>query len=281
MMRRLLVCFVCGLGLAAGCSRGRQYELKGQVVAINPARQELSIRHDDIRGFMPGMTMAFKVRDARLLEGRIAGDLVTATLVVRNTDAFLSSVAKTGHTPLIEQPLTMPGISPLDVGAVVPDVTLTDESGRERRLSEWRGRTVAVTFVYTRCPLPDFCPRMDRNFGVVQREVLADAGLREHVRLLSVSFDPRFDTPALLAAHARFVGADPSIWQVVSGPVEEIDLFAARFGVSIIREDADLQEIVHNLRTAVIARDGRVVKVFNGSDWKPAELIATLRRAGE
>lgn len=280
-MRRLLTGFVCVLCLAAGCSRGRTYELKGQVVAVNPARQELSIKHEDIPGFMPGMTMAFKVRDARLLDGRLAGDLVTATLVVDDTDAFLSWVAKTGHAPLTERPPAVSGMSLLDVGAVVPDVMLTDEAGKERRLSEWRGRTVAVTFIYTRCPLPDFCPRMDRNFAAVQREVLADAGLRERVRLLSVSFDPRFDTPAILAAHARRVGADPSIWHVLTGTVEAIDPFAARFGVSIIREDADMKEIVHNLRTAVIAGDGRLVKVFKGMGWTPAELVAALRDAGE
>lgn len=279
-MGRSLGVLVCVLSLAAGCSRGRQYEIKGQVVGVNPVRQELTIMHDDIAGFMPAMTMAFKVRDARLLDGRVAGDLVTATLNVNGTEAFLSSVARTGHAALAERPAITAGMNLLEVGATVADVTLTDEAGRQRRLSEWRGRTLAVTFIYTRCPLPDFCTRMDRKFAEVQRELLGDPERRERVRLLSVSFDPRFDTPAVLSAHARQVGADPALWHIVTGPVADIDPFAAQFGVSVIRADADANEIVHNLRTAIVAADGRLVKVFNGSDWTPAQLLAAMRDAG-
>ena len=120
------------------CSRAREYDLRGQVVAVNAERREITIKHEDIRGFMPGMTMPFKVRDGRLLEGRQPGDLVTARLVVEETDAHLSAIEKTGHAPLSE-PAPAPPPVILSVGDPVPDATLLDQTGRTRRLSEGRG----------------------------------------------------------------------------------------------------------------------------------------------
>jgi protein SCO1/2 len=278
-MRQVFTLLVGILLLAGGCSRPRQYELRGQILAVDRNRQEITIKHDDIRGFMPGMTMPFKVRDARLLEGRTAGDLVTATLVVQDTDAFLSAVERTGHAPLTEAAPAGPRMELVAPGEPAPDVRLTDETGAARMLSEWRGRTLAVTFIYTRCPLPDFCPRMDRHFAAVQREVLTDARLRDRVTLLSISFDPLFDTPEVLAGHARRARADPGVWRFVTGEREAIRAFALRFGVSIVGEEADVKNIVHNLRTAVVAPDGTIVHIFSGNDWTPAELLDALRRA--
>jgi protein SCO1/2 len=167
----------------------------------------------------------------------------------------------------------------LEPGAAVPDVVLKDQDGNERRLSAWRGGVVAVTFIYTRCPLPNFCPLMDRHFAAVQQSVQSDPALKGRSHLLSVSFDPRFDTPEILAAHARKAGADPALWTFATGEQDAVDAFARGFGVSIIREDADLEEIMHNLRTAVIDREGRLVQVFNGNEWTPAELLDAMRRA--
>jgi protein SCO1 len=267
------------LGIAACAPPSRQYELRGQVLAVDRTRQEITIKHGDIRGFMPGMTMPFRVRDGRLLDGRSAGDLVTATLVVEDADAFLSSVERTGHAPLTEAPPPVPRMDLVVPGEPAPDVSLLDETGAPRRLSDWRGRALAVTFTYTRCPLPDFCPRMDRQFAAVQREVLADASLRDRVRLLSVSIDPVFDTPEVLAGHARRAGADPRLWQFMTGDPGAIRGFASRFGVSILPGDAGATDITHNLRTAIVGPDGTVVRLLSGNDWTPAELIDALRRA--
>jgi protein SCO1/2 len=279
-MRCTFTIFVAALLLASACARSREYELRGQVLAVDTARQELTIKHEDIKGFMPGMTMPFKVRDAKLLEGRAPGDLVTATLVVRDADAYLSQVRVTGKAPLAEAPPQRP-MDVLDTGDVVPEMTFVDESGHARGLNEWRGRTLAVTFIYTRCPLPDFCPRMDRNFAEAQRAIASDARLRERAHLLSVSFDPEYDTPTVLAEHAKRAGADPATWNFVTGSRAAIDDFAGRFGVSVIRDDKDMQQIVHNLRTVVVAGNGRIVKIFNGNDWSPAELVAAIREASD
>lgn len=262
---------------AAACSGDRRYPLTGQVVAVDAERQELTVKHEDIRGFMPGMTMPFKVKDAEQVAASQPGDLITATLVVEESAGYLEDIRKTGEAPLppdLPKPPAAPMIEP---GAEVPEATFVDESGQQRRLADFRGQTVAVTFIYTRCPVPDFCPLMDRHFAAVQKAVKADPDLASRVHLLSVSFDPEFDTPEVLKAHAARVGADPSLWSYVTGTREGIDAFAAAFGVTIMREDGTMEEIIHNLRTAVIGPDGRLVEVFNGNDWQPAQLVASIR----
>jgi protein SCO1 len=274
------VCAVSALVVTCytGCSRAREYELRGQVLAVDRERREITVKHEDIRGFMPGMTMPFKVREGALLEGRKAGELIRATLVVRENDAYLSAIESTGTAPLTEA-VPVRRVDALEPWQVVPDVPLVAQDGSPRRLADWRGKPIAVTFTYTRCPLPDFCPLMDRQFSEVQREVLGDAQLRGRVHLLSVSFDPAFDSPAVLAAHAKRVGADPAAWTFVTGDAADVETLAGRFGVSIARGATSAPEIVHNLRTAVIDGRGRLVKVFNGIQWQPSEVAAELRGA--
>jgi protein SCO1/2 len=260
------------------CSRAREYELRGQVLAVDRERQEITIRHEDIRGFMPGMTMPFKVRDPGLLDGREPGDLVKATLVVKDANAYLSALERTGHAEVVV-PAPTPRVNLLEPGQRVPDVRVIDETGTAHPLSAWRGRVLAVTFTYTRCPLPDFCPRMDRHFHAVQGELLADPAMRDRVALLSFSFDPAFDTPQVLAAHAKRLQVDPRVWHFVTGEQEEVAAFAARFGISVIRDRANASDITHNLRTAVIASDGTLVTLFTGNEWTPADLMTALRQA--
>lgn len=259
------------------CSRAREYELRGQVVAVDRAAAKVTIKHEDIRGFMPAMTMPFDVRDRQLLDDRQPGELVTATLVVEDAGAYLSAIRHTGTAPLTETPPPAP-VDVVQPGEPAPDATFTDQAARSRRFSEWRGQAVAVTFVYTRCPLPDFCPLMDRNFLDVQRVIADDPSLRGRAHLVSVSFDPAYDTPAVLAAHAARVSADPAHWTLLTGERAEIDRFTSRFGVSAVQGTAGA-EIVHNLRTAVVDAQGRVVTFLSGNEWTPGDLLAHLRSA--
>jgi protein SCO1 len=245
---------------------------------VDRARGEITIKHEDIKGFMPGMTMPFKVRDEHLLDGRAPGDLVRATLVVEDSTGYLKAIERTGHAPVTDAP-KLPHADILAPGDEVPDTTLVDETGAARHLSEWRGRAVAVTFIYTRCPLPDFCPLMDRQFAEVQRIVGDDQAMRGRVHLLSVSFDPGYDTPEVLGTHAKKVGADPGTWSFLTGDEDDVATFAARFGVAVSRQGSDPANVVHNLRTAVIGPDGRLVKVINGMQWAAADLAADLRTA--
>ena len=277
---RLTAAVCIALAVVSACARERTYELRGQVLAVNPATREITIKHEDIRGFMPGMTMPFKVRDGRLLQGLEPGELVAATLVVQENDAYLSAIQPTGHAPiaLAERPPSA-ALMELRPGEEVPDAALVDQHGRARRLSEWRGATVAVTFIYTRCPLPDYCPLIDRRFRETQRAIAADPSLGGRAHLISVTFDPAHDTPSVLAAHAARVGADPRHWTMVTGDAENIDRFASNFGVTILRPGRPDAEIVHSLRTAVIGPDGRLIAILSGNEWQPDELLKHLRNA--
>lgn len=267
---------------ATACSRApepKQYEVRGQILSVDPARQEVLVDHEDIEGFMPAMTMPYKVRDPALLEGRTPGDLINATLVVEEVDAYLSTMTTTGRAP-IANPQAGPVITDSDLlkkGDPVPDHALVDQRGAPRTMGSLRGHRVVLTFIYTRCPLPDFCPLMDKQFADIQQEIKKSPELAD-VRLVSVTLDPDFDTPPVLDKHARAIGADPRLWHFVTGTREEVLAFAKRFGV-IPEPGESAGLVVHNLRTAVIDPQGRLVNVHSGNMWTPAELVADLKAA--
>jgi protein SCO1/2 len=144
-------------------------------------------------------------------------------------------------------------------------------------MASFKGSVLAITFIYTRCPMPTFCPLMDRHFVTVQEAVKKTPSLST-VKLLSVSFDPLTDTPAVLKAHAASLKADPAVWSFLTGDRDEVDQFASRFGVAITREMNEQRDITHNLRTAIVDRNGTFVKAFTGNEWSPTELIADLER---
>ena len=278
IVRTFVTVLVAVCTTLAGCSRAERYELRGQILAIDRARQEVTVKHEDVRGLMPGMTMPFKVDDPKRLEGLTVGDLIAATLVVKDSTGYLSAIERTGHAQVTE-PAPPPRVDLLEPGQEVPDATLIDETGAPRTLADWRGRVLAVTFIYTRCPYPDFCPKMDRQFKSAQAVILGDAQLRSRAALLSVSFDPDFDTPPVLAAHAKQVGADSAVWHFATGDRGAIESLASRFGVSVMREGTAAEGITHNLRTAVIGSDGRLSAMLTGNEWTSAELIDAMRRA--
>jgi protein SCO1/2 len=273
-----LLLVACSSLTSACLKQPREVELRGVVVSVDLPKREITIQHGDIPRFMPAMTMPFKVHDGRLLEGRQPGDLVRGTLVVDDANAYLRTLERTGSEAAPARPaaahteLAVPG-------AVVSDARFLDDRGDTRRLSSWRGQALAVSFIYTRCPLPNFCPLLERHFKAVQTVVLDDRDLRGRVRLLTVSFDPAHDQPAVLAARAKQMEADPAVWSYLTGERDEIGKFAAVFGVSIVPPAGETQEIVHNLRTAVIDPEGRLTAILRGSEWAPAELIAELRKA--
>jgi protein SCO1/2 len=282
-MRSLGVTLVAlALALSAACGstpEPRRYEVRGQILGVDAQKQEVLMKHEDIEGFMPAMTMPYKVQDPALLQGKQPGDLVTATLVVEEVNAYLSTLTTTGHAAL-DAPPAGPAITDSDIlkdGEPVPDHTLVDQTGTARPISSLRGHRVALTFIYTRCPLPDFCPLMDKQFKTVQQEISSTPELSD-VRLVSVTLDPEFDTPEVLAKHARTIGADTRTWYFVTGDSADVLAFAKRFGVITEPGDANAP-VVHNLRTAVIDAQGRLVKAHSGSVWSPAELVADLKTA--
>ena len=275
----ILFAALAGFACRAPAPAPRTFELKGQILAIDQARQEITVSHADIPGFMPAMTMPYKVRDANLLKGRTPGELIGATLVVEESDAYLQSIRHEGVAALPDERPAARAMNLLGVGEAVRDGELVDPSGARRSLGDWRGQVLAVTFVYTRCPLPNFCPLIDRHFAAVQEQVRSSSDLQGRVHLVSVTLDPDYDTPAVLLRHAGQLKADPAVWSLLTGSREQIETFASQFGVSVVRENAQPSGLVHNLRTAVIDGNGRLVTMLSGGEWEPAALIAEIRNA--
>ena len=281
-MRRLA--FFCVV-LAAACGRPvprNAYALQGQVLSIDAPRRSLTIKHGEIKGLMPAMTMPYTVKDEKLLSGIAAGDLVDATLVIGSNDAYLSTIARTGSAPLDTPPPEAPapvvssGFELLAPGETVPNASFVDQDGRKRTFGTFKGSPVVLTFIYTRCPLPTFCPLMDRHFAKMQTALADDAALRR-VHLVTISFDPAADTPPVLKQHARDVGADARRWTFLTGDRDDIDRFARRFGVAVSRAANDPRDITHNLRTAIVDSDGKLVKAYSGNDCTPEQVLADLR----
>ena len=283
-MRRLVATALSVTALAS-CSpaapppRADRYPIAGQLLGLQLDTGQVVLKHGEVVGYMGAMTMPFPVEDRASIRERRPGDWVKATLVVEPTRYYLEDVEVVGTAPLPAAATARPvaeGVHILGPGDPVPATEFTDHTGQPIRLTSWTGDAGVVTFIYTRCPLPNFCPLMDQRFAEIQKTAVGDPSLRGRVRLLSVSFDPDVDTPAVLAAHATRVGAGPS-WRFATAPADTVDRFAAAFGVNVIRE-AD-RTITHNLRTAVIGPDGTVVAAYSGNEWTAAALVADLRRA--
>lgn len=283
-MRLLCVVGFSVAWLAAGCSKSdqREYRLQGQVMAVAADRQQATVNHEEIKGFMAAMTMPYKVRETKQLEGVTPGDLIDATLIITTNDAYLTDVKKVGNAPLPQAPPDAPappaasGFELLKPGDAVPDAPFVDQSAKPRRFAAFKGTPLLVTFIYTKCPIPTFCPLMDRHFSEIQRKLKDAPAMNGRVHLVSVSFDPVTDSPAVLREHAKTLGADLKTWTFLTGDRDEIDKFASRFGVSVARSLKDPRDITHNLRTAIVDREGKLVKVYVGNEWTPDQALADL-----
>jgi protein SCO1/2 len=240
---------------------------------------QANIKHEEIKGFMAAMTMPYKVRDAKEFANLKPGDLINSTLVVVSNDAYLKNVKKVGEAPLASEapaPAASSGFELLRPGEAVPDVPMLDQDGRKTSISALKGQTVVLTFIYTQCPLPTFCPLMDRHFVAIQDRLKGDPTLSE-VHLATVSFDPVIDTPPVLKKHAQQLGADLTRWTFFTGDRDDIDKFASRFGVTIARDTSDPKNITHNLRTVIIDADGKLKKTYTGNEWSPDQILADLK----
>ncbi|HVO09601.1 MAG TPA: SCO family protein [Vicinamibacteria bacterium] len=287
MPRKLAVLVVLALALATGCRRqaapaatGIRHPVKGKVVSVNLAEPTLTLAHQDIPGVMPAMTMEFVVleKDAPLLRQLAVGDEVTATLMVDGSRYWLEDLVVVKKAPPGVAPPPAQG-GPAKIGAALPAVTLIDQDGRPLHLPDPRCRAVALTFVYTRCPLPDYCPLMMRRFAAAEAELVAQPALRERTRLVTVSFDTKYDTPTVLRAFGRpLQKTTPPFthWLLATGSEQAIRTLGGALELDYVEETASF---THNLRTAVVDPRGRLSALLRGNEWTPAELVAELRRA--
>jgi protein SCO1/2 len=264
---------------AAGLER--PYALKGVVVSVDRAAGRVTVKHDEIPGYMGAMTMPFAVPEAKVLEDLRPGDTIDAKLLVGERSSHLEGivVSRPPGTTSVE---TIPAQGSYGKpGDAAPTTVLVDQDGKSFSLANFKGKVVAVTFIFTRCPLPDFCPRMNLNFSEVERSLAADPKLYGATQLLSVSFDPEHDTPAVLKAFREpflkgVPGVAPGHWRFATGTLERIKDFAGFFGLTYLKTG---NQFVHSLVTAVISQDGKLFSLRRGNDWEPKDLVEDLKRA--
>lgn len=277
-----VLALLAGLLAATSCSSARHYEMRGQVLAVNRDKLEILVKHEAIEGLMAAMTMPWKVRTSSMLDNLGPGDLITSEIEVGGDQGVVTKITKLGTArpdmPAAAAPAKA-GVKLLRPGDEIPSQPFVDQDGRARTFSDVRGdRALAVTFIYTKCPVPTFCPMMDRQFAETQ-SLIKEKGLEGKAGLLSVSFDPKYDTPPVLKKHAQELGFDPKIWTFVTGDRDEIERFATNFGLTLVRgEAANPDEIGHTLRTALVDRHGKLAKTYSGGDWTPADLLADIEK---
>jgi len=281
-MKFRVVALVALLAAAASCSSAKTYEMRGQILGINRDKVEVLVKHDEIPGLMAAMTMPWKVQQASMLDNLGPGDLIATEIVVDNSQGVITKITKLGTAkPDTPAPAgaARPGVRYLAPGDPVPNQAFVNQDGRAVDFNSIRGnRAMAVTFIYTKCPIPTFCPAMDRQFAGAQA-LIKDKGLAGKAALLSVSFDPKNDTPAVLKQHAKTLGADPAVWTFATGDRDEIDRFASSLLLTLVRGAApNPDEIGHTLRTTVVDKNGKIAKSYAGAEWTPAELVAELER---
>jgi protein SCO1/2 len=262
-----------GFGKAAA-PNAEIYNVTGVVTApVGDGR--VMVAHEEIPGYMPAMTMPFAV-GADVPSTLAPGDRVRFVLRVTAESSQAEGFVVTGHDAAIAGALKAGRASAprrLKKGDELPAFSLTTSASRPFTEADLRGHVTAVTFIFTRCPVPEFCPLMVKRFKELQRELNADTSLGS-VRLLSVTLDPAFDTPQVLASYAAAMGADTNRWQFVTGRPEEIARLTSAFSIHVERNGVLLD---HTLATAIVGRDGRVTEIWRGNAWTSAAVLDALR----
>lgn len=252
----------------------RTFQVLGQIRALDHTDKTIRIAHEEIPHYMPAMTMSFAVKDPLLL-GKVAlGDEVQFELVVTEKDSWVSHIDKVRSTAPSAQPRAAEEAEAesLHAGEPVPDFQLTDQDGRTLHLKDFRGNIVLLTFIYTRCPLPNFCPLMSQNFAELERRLCKEFPDRFH--LLSISLDPEFDQPSVLKEYAARYSANPKDWSFAATDAESLNFIAGLMGLYFEKQNG---LISHDLRTALIGPDGRLVQLWKSNVWTPYEVQRRVR----
>ena len=258
------------------------FAVKGLVRGVDPANALVHIEHEAIPGYMGQMTMPFDVKNTNELSGLLVGDAVSFRLQVTDTEGWIDQIVKIPLNRVALKPKPRPPVrvtrvvEPLEVGDLLPDYPFTNELGQAIRLHQFRGQALGLTFIFTRCPYPNFCPRMSANFAQACQQLLARADGPTNWHLLSVSFDPDHDTPAVLRAYAEGYAHPPSRWSFATGAMIELDAITEQFGMVFAPDGSFFS---HNARTVVIDAHSRVQRIFVGNDWKVADFVAEMVKA--
>jgi protein SCO1/2 len=275
----LITVFLLGF-IPVSCTRSneKRYELKGKVVAVEPEKHLVTIAHEEVKDYMPSMTMPFTLPNEYYLRNLASGDEISATLVVDGSHSWLEDVVITRESA---DPAATTGYEEAKEGDEVPNYQLVNQDGKDIKLHNYHGKALLVTFIYTRCPIPDYCALMSNNFAKIDRELEKQPDLYQKTHLLSITIDPEYDKPSVLrsygAAHTeRYQDETFSHWEFATGTPDQIKGVAQYFGLRYFNEK---DQIVHGLRTVVISASGKVTKVFRGNEWKVEEVLKALEGA--
>jgi protein SCO1/2 len=279
------------------CKNDRKvFEVKGVIKELKPNGKTAVIAHETIPDYMEAMTMDFDVKDKRELAGLKPGDAVSFRMVVTKEDGWIENVRKLAPAAPTNASQTItikntndtnavtfrrsPIVEPLNIGDTVPDYKFTNEFGVPISIAQFKGQALALTFIFTRCPFPTFCPRMSQNFEKAQKALKAQADGPHNWTLLSISFDPAYDTPERLKKYAQIYNIDTNHWQFATSDLWNIDGITEQFGLTFFRETPNALP-QHNLRTIVIDALGRVQKVFVGNEWTTEEFVSEMTKAAQ
>ncbi len=275
--------FMCILLPTAGCNKSQTtYTLTGRIVSKQPSTQQLIINNDDIPGFMPAMTMPYQVKDPDGFNRVQPADMIRAEVVVEQPNQFyLERLVVTGKSAPLSDSESSSGHALL-IGDKAPDVPLVNQDGKALRFSQFKGKTVLLTFIYTRCPFPDYCPLLSRQFASIQKELAKNPEDYKRTHLISISLDPNYDKPPILRAYGlTYMNNDPKQflqWDFVSTTPEDLKRLVGSFGLDYSEEGGQMS---HSMNTILLAPDGTVANMWPGNDWKPVEVADVIRHTVE
>lgn len=260
-------------------SAAQRYEVKGKVISADKADHKVTIAHEEIKGYMEAMTMPFTLLDDWVYPELKPGALIQATLVIDQGRSWLENpVVSTIVDPNLVSKTEESGVEPA-AGTETPDFALINQDGKKISFKQYRGKALIMTFIYTRCPLPDYCPLMTQNFTTINSELQNNPALRDKTHLLSVTIDPDYDKPSVLREYgASRTSSDKDAfkrWEFATGSPDQIKSVAQFFGLNYWQEK---DQVIHGLRTAIITPDGKVAKVYRGNDWKPEDVVKDLEK---
>jgi protein SCO1 len=259
----------------------QKFEVKGKVVSVDKAKHEVTIAHEEIKGYMEAMTMPFTLLDDYVYSELKPGSQILATLVIDQGRTWLEDAVVSNADPNQVVRTEDTGVEPA-AGAETPDFALVNQDGKKISFKQYRGKALIMTFIYTRCPLPEYCPLMTQNFMTIDRELQNKPALRDKTHLLSVTVDPDYDKPNVLRDYgARAASLDNDgfkRWEFATGSPEQIKSVAQFFGLNYWKDDKDKNQVIHGLRTVIITPDGKVAKVYRHNDWKPEDLVKDLEK---
>src|SRR5579863_6365968 len=293
-MRLVLASCLVAAAALAGChskqTQGPQsststqdtvYHLRGKIVSTDVAHGIIVVDHEAIPGFMDAMTMPYQLKDPTIASELHPGDMITADVLVSKSSEetvvldhiVVIAQGKPDYKPTVFYHVPAPGDA-------VPDFKLRNQDGRAIHLGQFRGKTLLITFIYTRCPLPNFCPLVTHNFAVINKTLESNPALYAKTHLLCVSFDPENDTPARLRAYGvQYIGSDSKTtfahWDFAVPSQSDLDKIAEYFDVGVTH-GAD-NSITHTLSTTLIGPDGKVQQFYPGNEWTTDQVLADVK----